>query len=191
MASLILHQIIGEKYCNQNNITNPQEFLKGNISPDILPNKEACHYKEYRPYTTYLSAVKDRVNLSAFCQDKDINTDYDLGYFLHLVTDYVFYNRLITNNDRFNDFCSREYSISSTEMYKEYDRIAFLLLSLFPQTDISKLPNNTITTLNEDLTIFNKEELIRFIEICSNFNLNKIYNEILNNDYSSLNSINF
>ena len=191
MASLVIHQIIGEKYCELNNIAHKQEFLKGNISPDILPNKEESHYKTPRPQKIYLDIIKDRVNLSAFCKDKKLIDDYTCGYFLHLVTDYIFYNILIIGSNKFQDFCSAPPEISSAKMYKEYDRIAYHLLSTFPNTDISRLPKNTTTTTNEDLTIFNKTELLKFIEICSKLDLKQIYKDISNNDYTTLNSIVF
>ena len=113
MASLILHQIIGENFCKSNNINSQQELLKGNIAPDISPNKEASHFTTPRPFIKYIDAIEKRVDLSSYCKNNKICTDYDLGYFLHLVTDYIFYNRLIINNTKFEDFCHADYPASS------------------------------------------------------------------------------
>ena len=192
MASLILHQIIGEKYCCLNNISNKPKFLEGNIAPDILPNKDERHYKApAENMFSYLDAAKDRVNLTSFCKASTIDTDYKLGYFLHLVTDYIFYNLLIIDNTKFKQFCNAPYNESSALMYKEYDRVAYYLLQQYPQTDISKLPPKATNTLNENLQILNEKDLIKFIDTCSNINLTELYKQVLNNDYSSLLKIKF
>ena len=191
MASLILHQIIGEKYCNINNIDNPQKFLKGNIAPDIAPNKDTGQYKEPRPIFTYYDAAKDRVNLHTFCKSNKIDNDYNLGYFLHLVTDHIFYNILIADNPQFIEFCTKPYKQSSAQMYTEYDRVANYLLQLFPQTDLTILPKAAINTLNEKLQILDENKLIEFISICSNINLQQLYTEVINQDSSTLLKIKF
>lgn len=192
MASLVLHQIIGEMYCKLNSIDNKDQFLSGNIAPDILHDKDKRHYKDQiENIYSYLDAAKDRVNLTTFCNANDINNDYNLGYFLHLVTDFIFYNILIMDNPKFKDFCNAPYKESSAKMYKEYDRISYYLLSQYPHTDISKLPHKATQTLNEKLQILNEIELIKFINTCSNINLESLYNQIINNDYSILQKIKF
>ena len=192
MASLILHQIIGELYCEKNNIIDRENFLYGNIAPDILPNdKDENHYVKHIDYTTYLDAIKERVSLPAFCKDKALITPYIEGYFLHLVTDYIFYERLIINNPCFSQFINDKYSNSGTKMYKEYDRVAHFVCNKYPDIDTSKLPSFATTILEEPLTLFTKRQLSDFIEICSSLDLNKIYSDILNNNYDKLNQINF
>ena len=94
MASLILHEIIGEIYCEKNNIIDRTNFLSGNIAPDTLPtDKDENHYTTTHNYSIYLDAIKGRVNLTRFCKEDNIDTTYRKGYFLHLVTDYIFYDR--------------------------------------------------------------------------------------------------
>ncbi len=122
MASLILHESIGELYCEKNNISDRENLLYGNIAPDILSsNKEQNHYVSHSEYTTPFDAIKGRVNLTEFCKDKAIITPYLKGYFLHLVTDYIFYERLIINNPNFAQFVKQPYNQSASKMYKEYD----------------------------------------------------------------------
>ena len=110
---------------------------------------------------------------------------------VEVVTDFVFYNILIMDNPKFKDFCNAPYKESSAKMYKEYDRISHYLLSQYPQTDISKLPHKATQTLNEKLQVLNEIELIKFINTCSNINLESLYNQIINNDYSILQKIKF
>ena len=192
MASLILHQIIGEKYCEKKSISEKSELLSGNIAPDTLPtDKNANHYTSTHGYETYLDAIKDRVNLSAFCQMDNINTSYRMGYFLHLITDYIFYERLIINNPNFAKFIKEPYFSSLNKMYKEYDRIAYYVCNEHPNIDINQLPAFATTILEEPLTLFTNEQISEFIEVCSNINIENIYSDISNGNYNQLNSINF
>ena len=192
MASLILHEIIGELYCEKNNIPDKEDFLSGNIAPDILPtDKEANHYTSKKSFTTYLDAIKGRVNLSNFCRVDNINTSYKKGYFLHLVTDYIFYERLIINNEKFADFINSPYPHSSQKMYKDYERVAYFVCNNYPNIDISKLPSFATPILEEPMTLFTNEEISNLIEICSNIDIDKLYKEISNNNYQTLDKINF
>ena len=192
MASLILHEIIGELYCDKNDISDRDNLLYGNIAPDTLPtDKEQNHYVSHTNYSTYFDAISGRVNLSAFCKEKAIITPYLAGYFLHLVTDYIFYERLIINNPNFARFIKEPYLQSASKMYKEYDRVAHFVCNKYPNIDISKLPDFATTILEEPLTLFTKSQLSAFIETCSNLDLKKIYSDILKDNFNTLNSINF
>lgn len=192
MASLILHQIIGELYCKKNNIKDTKQLLSGNIAPDTLAgNKDLNHYTGDRYYTLYIDAIRGRVNLSNFCKNRTINTDYDKGYFLHLVTDYIFYERLIISNISFADFIVSNHIESGQKMYKEYGRIAHFICKKYPKIDISQLPKFATTLLNEPLSLFTKDQISKFLEICSSLNLEDIYSDILKNNYKCLNKIDF
>ena len=136
MASLILHEIIGELYCEKNGISDRENFLSGNIAPDILPtDKNANHYTSDHNYSIYLDAIKGRVNLTRFCKEDNIDTIYRKGYFLHLVTDYIFYERLIISNIRFADFIVSPYFLSAQKMYKDYERVAYYVCSNYPEVE--------------------------------------------------------
>ncbi len=192
MASLILHEIIGELYCEKNGISDRENFLSGNIAPDILPtDKNANHYTSDHNYSIYLDAIKGRVNLTRFCKEDNIDTIYRKGYFLHLVTDYIFYERLIISNIRFADFIVSPYFPSAQKMYKDYERVAYYVCSNYPNIDISKLPSFATPILEEPMLLFTNDEISKFIEICSSINIEELFKQISDNNYQTLNKIDF
>ena len=59
-------------------------FINGIIKPDLI-EKEKSHYLD----------ENGTPKLEEFLKDIPLDTDYNKGYFLHLVTDYLFYNKLL------------------------------------------------------------------------------------------------
>ncbi len=76
-------------------------------------------------------------------------------------------------------------------MYNEYDRVANLLLNIYPLTDTTKLPSQALGKLNEELQVFEANDIIRFIDICYGLDLQTIYLEAQNNNYTTLDSFKF
>ena len=65
-------------------IKDVEKFIIGNITPDIIENKEYSHYH---------NKGKDTINFDKFLHDKNIKIDEDYykGYLLHLLADETFY----------------------------------------------------------------------------------------------------
>ena len=96
MPGFTIHLAIGEQYIKKHKeeIKNKKEFIKGIIAPDlnekmtdIEKNKSKSHYGKWEEYSA-------TTNIEQFLKDKNVNVneDYWKGYFLHLLTDYYFYN---------------------------------------------------------------------------------------------------
>ena len=113
MPGFTIHLAVGKRYIekHENEITNTQDFIKGIIAPDLNENfteiekdKSKTHYGEWGHYSI-------NTNINEFLRDKKVNTDLDYwkGYFIHLLTDYYFYNidfkneheQIVKNNDKF------------------------------------------------------------------------------------------
>ena len=60
-------------------------MIQGTISPDLTKDKSKTHYGKSPAYT----------NLKEFITNNNIDTDYKLDIFLHLITDYLFYNKYL------------------------------------------------------------------------------------------------
>ncbi len=99
MPSWCIHIAIASEYIkkHKNEIKDKEEFLKGTIDPDISDNKYESHYDNY----------KEKHNgISPFLKKEKVESDYWKGYFLHLVADDLFYNKIfkketeyVENND--------------------------------------------------------------------------------------------
>ena len=118
MAGFTIHLAVGKQYMEKHNgeIKNEKEFIKGIIAPDlnekmtdIEKNKSKSHYGKWEEYSA-------TTNIEQFLKDKNVNVneDYWKGYFLHLLTDYYFYNI---------DFLkeSKEIEQNKEHFYYDYD----------------------------------------------------------------------
>lgn len=98
MPSFTIHLAVAKKYLEAHQEENEEEFYNGVIDPD-LKDKKTSHYGQY-------SSTPD---LNRYCREVGLNSSYNRGYFLHLLTDDLFYNKYL---ERF-----------STEIYNDYNKI--------------------------------------------------------------------
>jgi len=107
MASYVIHIVVAEEYLRKNKVPkeNHDEFIEGVIYPDSVTDKSQTHYGKNSSET----------NLLEFLQANEITTSFNRGYFLHLLTDYLFYNKYL------------EYA-SQRELYNDYDILNEILI---------------------------------------------------------------
>ena len=67
---------------------------------------------------THYGPSSSQVNLYNFLKEHELNDSFTRGYFLHLLTDYLFYNKYINffSKDIYND-----YDILNKKLIKKYD----------------------------------------------------------------------
>lgn len=96
MPSYVIHLATGEEYIKKykNDIQNKQEFLKGIIEPDQLPDKRKSHYGRKRQITSLIKFIKDN----------NLETDFTKGYFLHLYADYLLYSKYYPDVNLYDDY---------------------------------------------------------------------------------------
>ncbi len=156
MPGYVIHLAIAEKCLEKNKNEKYNEFINGVIYPDETDDKYKTHYwNEMRS-----------VNLYNFLKENKIDTSFNRGYFLHLLTDYLFYNKYI------------EYW--STDIYTDYDLLNPYLIAKYSV----KLPNRIkkyvhTDVKNKKLKILSKELIDKFIEDLSNLDLEHIKEEIM------------
>lgn len=174
MPGFVIHLAVGEQYKKKHfmEIQDEEEFKKGIIAPDmnkqlteIERDKSRTHYGTWGNYNT-------NVNIEKFLKDKNVNmkSDFWKGYFLHLLTDFYFYNidfkkeheKIIENKDKF---------------YEDYDCLNSKLIEKY------KIPK--IKFLEKYMNIIDKEpkylkynKVVEFIEKISNFNIEEQVNII-------------
>lgn len=100
MPSLVMYLAIAKKYMEKHPEENEEEFIEGILAPDRKRNlraeKDRLHYGE----------SSHRPDLNRYCQEEGLESSYNRGYFLNLLTDYLFYNRYLQeySADIFYDF---------------------------------------------------------------------------------------
>lgn len=93
MASFSIHLAVGKRYFEKSNtIKNCKEFYKGVIAPDLVDDKSTTHYCRVQDENNLLVFLPERVRLDKYLKNNSIETDYQKGVFLHLITDHLFYN---------------------------------------------------------------------------------------------------
>lgn len=98
MPGYVIHLAVAEEYLKKN--TDKKEdynkFIEGVIAPDDVEDKSLTHYGK----------TSSKTNLYEYLKENKVNTSYDRGYFLHLLTDYLFYNKYLEyfSKDIYNDY---------------------------------------------------------------------------------------
>ena len=159
MAGYVIHLAVAESYIkkHEDDIKDYNRFIEVVIFPDSISDKSITHYGE----------KSSKTDLKAFLEDNKIDNDYNKGYFLHLVTDYIFYNKLL--------------KYFSKDIYNDYDILNEKLQKKFNVT----LPENIKDKVfyKEGKTkVLKLENIIKFIEDVSDYKLDEIKERILDND---------
>lgn len=159
MPSFVIHIAVANKYLKKyNKKENKQEFIKGSIAPDLANNKHISHYGEKISY----------IYLNKFLEENKIEDSFNRGYFLHLVTDYLFYNKYL--DCYLKDKLYKEYYILNKEVIEKYN---VELIEEIKEFMISK---------KGKLEVLNIDMINRLIEEASSLDLDEVAKEIKNNN---------
>ena len=158
MAGYVIHLAVAEEYLKKhNNIKEDyNEFIKGVIYPDSVTDKSLTHY----------GIKSSKVILRDFLQENEIKNSYMRGYFLHLVTDYLFYNKYL---EKFSKDIYNDYDILNKDLIEKYN---------------IKLPKEIIDSVfykKGQTKILSMELAIKVIDEISDLDLNVIEKEIREN----------
>ena len=87
MPGYVIHLAIAEEYLRKHSEKKEdyKEFINGVIEPDGVKDKSLTHY----------GPKSSKSNLAEYLKVNNIDNSFSRGYFLHLLTDYLFYNRYI------------------------------------------------------------------------------------------------
>ena len=157
MAGYVIHLAVAEEYLRKHKSKkeNYAEFIDGVISPDGVKNKGETHY----------GPSSAEPNLELFLKDKTVDNSFNRGYFIHLLTDYIFYNKYIEKT-------------SKKDMYSDYDLLNAYLIDKYKVSLPEKVKNKVIFKTDCDLVILSKELIERFIEEVSSYDIDEIVEEI-------------
>lgn len=113
MASPVIHLAIAKKYLEKNKNLNDKEVIAGTLYPDATSNNDKSHYTDPNRGSDNLSYIRGKVNLFAFLEEHKELNDFEIGWFLHLVTDYLFFENCFSKeyllNNSYEKFCQDLY----------------------------------------------------------------------------------
>lgn len=149
MPGYVIHLAVAEKNLKLSKITNKEEFLRGIIAPDLLKSVGIdSHYGN-----------SSRPDLKNFLQNHNLEKDYNKGYFLHLVTDYLFYNKFLEK--------------WSPQIYDDYNILNSILIKKY-NIQLPKEVQNCVKFEDKTLTILNFDDIISFIETVGKMPINQM-----------------
>lgn len=171
MASAVIHLAVAKVLEPYLNITNKKDYYLGSIAPDIAKQIGMTKQQSHFLY----EEKKDVPNIKMFT-DKYPNfykNDFDLGYYIHLFTDKLWFDKFLFNLVQSNsvrlmdgtimniepkqleNLIYRDYTNLNIKVIEEYD----LELSLFyeefqiPKTTINEIPVEKLNILLDKMSI--------------------------------------
>lgn len=162
MPGYVIHIATANEYIrkHKDEIKNKEDFFKGCIAPDETDkeNKKVTHYGN----------GSDQVELRKYLQSNNLDSDYQKGYFLHLITDYIFYNKLL--------------ECISKKIYNDYDILNDYLIKKYDVKLLEEIKDKVFYT-DGQTEILSKELAEKIIDVASETSLEEVKNEITTCDY--------
>lgn len=159
MPGYVIHIAIANEYIKKHKKSeNVKEFIDGVIAPDLTDIKSKTHYGKSPAYTS----------LKGFLENNKIEDSFDRGCFLHLITDYLFYNYYLNYYDK-------------KEMYHDYDVLNKTLIEKYNVI----LPDNIkdkVFFIQDETKILSLEFAIKIIDEISSMDIDDIEHEVINDD---------
>ena len=154
MAGFVIHLAVAEEYLKFTKIhENYNDFIEGVIAPDMVKDKSSTHY----------GGKSSEVNLDTFFKEKDLSNSFNRGFFLHLVTDYIFYNKFFKN--------------FSKDIYHDYDVLNSYLIEKYGVKLPEKIKNQVFFKEGE-LLLLDKDKVEECIKVCSSMEIDEIGKQV-------------
>ncbi|MCL2846264.1 MAG: hypothetical protein FWE38_01085 [Firmicutes bacterium] len=99
MACIFVHLAVAKRYLSNHKgeIENEQDFIDGNVLPDVCEptDKEDTHYGIRSERVDILKRFSEKISLPNFLRHNKLDSDINRGRFLHLITDWEYYNTFL------------------------------------------------------------------------------------------------
>ena len=171
MASAIIHLAVAKTLEKYLNIENKRDYYLGAIAPDISKqigeNKQKSHF--------LINSRDDIPNIELFISKYPNfkNTSFDLGYFIHLYTDKIWFSRFVsqiysgnyiklldgtvinTTPEELQKIIYQDYTNLNVQLLDEYKMDLSLFYEDFiePTTTIDEIPTNKLNILIDKMGI--------------------------------------
>lgn len=184
MPGFNIHLAIGKRYIEKqkNIIKNENSFYNGLVAPDLVTDKKVSHYTAETNTSNLEKYLQGKVRLDLYLKDNKVETDFEKGVFLHLLTDYLFFNEFFKKeyikNITYQDFVrDLYYSYEKTNDYlnKKYN-IDFSIFGdrLIKNIEKNKKEKNLKEDMKNRKLIFSEKDLDEFIEKVSSINIDEV-----------------
>lgn len=169
MPGYIIHICVAKEYAKKHKVADENEFVEGTIYPDSIRPKGKTHYSPYDSSDT---------NLLNFLENKKLDSSYNEGYFLHLLADYLFYNKY---------FLAWK-TIGADALYNDYDVLNQKLVSKYDINEVPDVVKPYFEIKKDGETVeYHFDKVVKFIEEVSNYNLHELAEQIVEkNDFKFL-----
>ena len=176
MPSFNIHLAVANRYMEKHNIQNKEDFLTGNVAPDFM-EKSKSHYSIILENATLIEDLKNKVVIEKFLKENKVETDYEKGVFLHLITDKLFFTNffekeylnkvekeafrknLYYSYHKTNDYLMEKYHIQFPKKYEK--EIKEVLKEKNMQKETLVIDNNKLDNFIEEVSNINLEEYIK------------------------------
>lgn len=171
MASAVIHLAVAKVLEPYLKINNRKDYYLGSIAPDIAKQIGRTKKESHFLY----NEKEDVPNIKMFT-DKYPNfykNDFDLGYYIHLFTDKLWFDKFISNLTQSNsiklidgtiikttpeeltDLIYSDYTNLNVKVIEEYDMDLSLFYEDFqlPKTDITEIPSEKLDILIDRMGI--------------------------------------
>lgn len=171
MASAVIHLAVAKVLEPYLKINNRKDYYLGSIAPDIAKQIGRTKKESHFLY----NEKEDVPNIKMFT-DKYPNfykNDFDLGYYIHLFTDKLWFDKFISNLTQSNsiklidgtiikttpeeltDLIYSDYTNLNIKVIEEYDMDLSLFYEDFqlPKTDITEIPSEKLDILIDKMGI--------------------------------------
>ena len=149
MPGYVIHLAVGKVYSQNNEINDLERFKEGIIAPDIEEDKSKSHYGPY----------SSSPGLNEFLEKQGIKDSYNEGYFLHLLTDYLFYNKYL---EKWEQSIYDDYDIINENIIKRYE------------IEIPSQVQEKVKFKQGNLSILNEDDIYKFIDFVGKINVRQI-----------------
>lgn len=113
MACATIHLAIAKNYLDKHKELDYEKVIAGTLYPDAVEDNDTSHYTDKKRGNDNVSHIRSKVNLYSFLEEHKKMDDFEFGWFLHLITDYLFFEECFTTEylleKSYEDFCKDLY----------------------------------------------------------------------------------
>ena len=178
MACATIHLAIAKIYLKKHPSLNYRNVIAGTLYPDTV-DKNVSHYTDLNRGSDNVSHLRGKVNLYSFLKDHESLNDFELGWFLHLVTDYLFFEECFSTEylleNSYEKFCK--------DLYFAYNHLNLYLSEKYniTENDYKDYPSEYYSGVPYEKCILPKEMIDDFILRVSTINLDEYIKSELKN----------
>lgn len=179
MACATIHLAIAKKYLDNHKELDYEKFIEGTLYPDAVEDKDKSHYTDKNRGSDNISHLRGKVNLYSFLKEHENIESFERGWFLHLITDYLFFEECFTTEyllkNSYSDFCK--------DLYFAYNCLNLYISEKYNiiEEDYKSYPSEHYSGIPYQNCILSLEMIDDFIERVSSINLDNYIMKIKQN----------